>query len=282
LCNIIIFWFSVVELIAVLNSELGNLTIWKIVILVDWEELQLGTSGGASDKWHWELVVFTIVVSGDWLEEIVVEEVLGAMVSRVGVDLVGNTLGGGETDVLTIDLFRLVETEVVEVIELLGSPGGVSEGSISSVIEPLLVWIILDEVFEVSELEFTIIGLQVGSGKNQWVSLVIRLLPEEIHAGVISHGGGFWLSIIVSEYWGSVAIFDSELEIDVRVKWDWLTTNWWPGEGTTPGVVRWAWKLGNISLLELGNCKIEALPDFGLTDSEGLWSTILFGGGVGD
>jgi hypothetical protein len=229
--------FSVNGKVAVLKSELGDLTVWKIVILVNWEELQLGTSFGVTEKWNRELVVLTIVVSGNGLESIIVEEVFASINSTKSG---GETLCGGEGDVLAIDLFSLVETEIVEVFKLLPAPCGISERSISSVVEPLLVWIIHDEVLEVGELEFTVLSLHVGSGKNQWVSLVIRLLPEEIHAGFVSHGGGHWLSIIVNECWGSVAIFDGELEIDVRVKWDWLSANCWPGVGTTPGEVRWA------------------------------------------
>jgi hypothetical protein len=68
--------------------------------------------------------------------------------------MVASSRCGCEADVPAIFMLNITRTEIVGVIKLLGSPGGIFEGSICSVIVPLLVWITLDEVLEDGELEF--------------------------------------------------------------------------------------------------------------------------------
>jgi hypothetical protein len=69
----------------------------------------------------------------------------------------------------------------------------------------------------------------------------------------------------LNEFWGSSALENFDFEINIRVKWDWLSTNWWPGESITISEERWAVKSGNITLVELSKSKIPAFENLMVT-----------------
>jgi len=79
------------------------------------------------------------------------------------------------------------------------------------------------------------------AGNDHWSILCLSSLRVKIHASSWLHSGGFWLTVMggLSEVilWSSVAFNDLKLEVDIRAKWDWLTTNWSPGECSTISVV---------------------------------------------
>lgn len=62
-------------------------------------------------------------------------------------------------------------------------------------------------------------------------------LEMKVHASSWLHGGSMWLVNLSSELWYSVAINYFNIELNIRVKWDWLSTEWGLGESTTVGVV---------------------------------------------
>ena len=95
-------------------------------------------------------------------------------------------------------------------------------------------------------------------GQNHIVSRGVGLFKMEPHASVWLHGGGNWLLVVFSEFWGSVAFNDLNIKVDIRVEWDWLSSNWCPGTGSTPSVVRWAGKSGLRTLLELWHGEVPA------------------------
>jgi hypothetical protein len=76
---------------------------------------------------------------------------------------------------------------------------------------------------------------------NELSSLLIGSARVKIHASTWLHGGGDRLSVFVLlshvGLWESVAFNNLEVELDVRAKWDWLSSNWSPGEGSTISIV---------------------------------------------
>jgi len=59
--------------------------------------------------------------------------------------------------------------------------------------------------------------------KDHWVSSAIGFLKMEPHAFSWLHSGGYWLFVQFSEVWGSVALNDFNIEVNVSVKRDWLS-----------------------------------------------------------
>lgn len=104
----------------------------------------------------------------------------------------------------------------------------------------------------------------------------------EVHAGSWLHGGGDWLSEVLDSIWDLVAFNNINIEINIRVEGDWLSTNTWPGVGITVGKVVWAVDLSSVSLSKLEESEIPALEDLGGTESEDLWSSITLVVGVGN
>ena len=102
----------------------------------------------------------------------------------------------------------------------------------------------------------------------------------EPHALSRLHGSSHWLWWLLNEFWGSTTFKNLDLEVNVGVKWDWFTSNWWPGESVTISEIWWAVKSGNISLVELGKSKIPALENLVISKSESLWSLVTLHLGV--
>jgi len=84
----------------------------------------------------------------------------------------------------------------------------------------------------------------------------------------------------LNEFWGSTTFKNVNLEINIRVEWDWFTSNWWPGESISISEEGWAIKGTNITLMELGKSKIPAFENLVVTKSESLWSLVTFHLGV--
>jgi len=59
----------------------------------------------------------------------------------------------------------------------------------------------------------------------------------EVHASAWLHGGGNWLSNLLSEFWDSVTLNNLNIEINIGSERDWLSSNWSPGESGTINVV---------------------------------------------
>lgn len=102
----------------------------------------------------------------------------------------------------------------------------------------------------------------------------------EVHADTWLHGGGDWLGEIGGSVWDLVAFLDSEIEVNIGVKWDWLSTNTWPGVGITVSKVIWAMNLSIGTLGELTNSQFEALEGLMGTEGENEVSSITLVSGI--
>lgn len=149
---------------------------------------------------------------------------------------------------------------------------GLVEDLLGSLIkEPVLGFILEDLLLnEDIEWRWTI----VDSGEDEIVLDILTGERVEVHAHIWLHGGGHWLGEESGSLWHLVALLDGDIEIDVRVEWDWLSTNWGPGEGVAVGKVVWAVEEGSGSLGQLWDGEIPTFPDLGGTKGENLSSSI--------
>lgn len=142
----------------------------------------------------------------------------------------------------------------------------------------LLVHVLLDPFIEVAWNSWEVVeswlvdSVLILTGDDQWSTLLLGSLGVDIHASAWLHSGRQWLLLVVDELWNSVAFNNFDVEIHIGVEWDWLATNWSPGEGTTIGIVGWAVKMSLGTLMELSESKIPAAEHFVCTEGEGLWS----------
>lgn len=123
--------------------------------------------------------------------------------------------------------------------------------------EELLVLVINNKFLKTAAGLFTV--------QNKRGGLMSRLLVVQVEAVVRLHGSE--LGLLATSSPGktvrdSVAIFDVDIEVNIRVQWDRLTSERRLSEGITPSVVSWAGKSSLGSLLELLEGKIPALEDF--------------------
>ena len=146
----------------------------------------------------------------------------------------------------------------------------------------LLMLVLLDPFIEVAWYSWEVVeswlvdSVLIFAGNDQWSTLLLSGLRVDVHASTWLHSGGHWLLLVFGELWNSVAFDNLDIEINIGVEWDWLTTNWSPGEGTTVGIVRWAIKMSLGTLMELSESKIPAVEDFSSTEGEGLWPASWF------
>jgi hypothetical protein len=100
---------------------------------------------------------------------------------------------------------------------------------------------------------------------------MLRLLVVEVEAVVRLHGGEFRLVSSGSpgkRIGDSVAIFNIEIEMNIRVKRNWLTSERRLSESITPSVVSRASNSSLSTLLELRNSEIPTFEYFTSTKVE--------------
>lgn len=142
----------------------------------------------------------------------------------------------------------------------------------------LLMLVLLDPFIEVAWHSWEVVeswlvdSVLILAGDNQWGTLFLSGFGVEVHASAWLHSSGHWLFFELGEIWDSVALNNLDVEINIGVEWDWLATNWGPGEGTTVDIVRWAVKMSLGTLVELSDSKIPTVEDLSSTEGEGLWS----------
>jgi len=137
--------------------------------------------------------------------------------------------------------------------------------------EPVLGFILKNLLFnENVEWSWTIIN----SGENEIVLNIFTGEHVEVHADTWLHGGSDWLGEEFSSIWHLVTLSNGDIEINIRVEWDWLSTNWSPGVSITVGKVVWAVEEGSSSLGQLWDGKIPTFPDLRSSKGEDLWSSI--------
>lgn len=123
--------------------------------------------------------------------------------------------------------------------------------------EELLVLVIDDEFLKTAAGLLTV--------QNKRGGLMSRLLVVQVEAVVRLHSGELGLLSTSSPgktVRDSVAILNVDIEVNIRVQWDRLTSERRLSEGITPSVVSWAGKSSLRSLLELLEGKIPTLPNF--------------------
>lgn len=142
----------------------------------------------------------------------------------------------------------------------------------------LLMHVLLDPFIEVAWDCWEVVeswlvnSVLILAGDNQWSTLLFGGLGVDVHASSWLHSGGHWLFLVLGELWNSVALNNLDVEVNIGVKWDWLTTNWSPGESTAIGIVGWTVKMSLSTLMELSNGEVPAVEHFSSTEGEGLWS----------
>jgi len=118
--------------------------------------------------------------------------------------------------------------------------GSVGEDTGGLVPEPLLGSIVSELMVEINLLGSLFVFV-LGGGKNEIVSSMLLSLREmEVHALSWLHSGGNWLVDLSNSSWGSVALNDLDLEIDVRAKWDWLSSKRSLSVSISPSLEGWA------------------------------------------
>jgi hypothetical protein len=120
----------------------------------------------------------------------------------------------------------------------------------------------------------------IDSGENELVLNIILSKDVEVHAVVWLHGGGNWLGEVSSSLWNLSALTNLDIKVNIRVKWDWLSTNTWPGVGISVSEVIWAVELGLVSLMELTKSQFEALESLRSSKRDNEVSSISLIGGA--
>ena len=77
-----------------------------------------------------------------------------------------------------------------------------------------------------------------------------------------------------SSSWDTVAFFNFSFEVNIRVKWNWLTTNCGPGESITPSHIIRAVQYGFRSLSKFSESNFETSESLTLTKSNGEGETL--------
>jgi len=290
--------------VAVLNSEFSWLTIviWFVIWWGDWSS-EWKPLEESSDLWsfvmwvNWKrkVVVDTVIEGGQLSGLGVVEDVLLNLGIWSLVELVVLVLGSNESGVWSIIHFVSGITELGDMVksltglsvvnefitgEVIVPSNTIMELSGSIIIVPFHLWVILQEVLKLDELEDTGFVWKGWGWDNEIISEWLWFIPMEVHALSRLHGGGHWLWWLLNEFWGSTAFKDLDFEINIRVEWDWLSSNWWPGESISVSIGWWAVKSSNITLVELGESKIPTFEDLVVTKGEGLWSLVTLHLGV--
>jgi hypothetical protein len=119
-------------------------------------------------------------------------------------------------------------------------------------------------------------SILILTGDNQWGTLLLGSDGVKIHASTWLHSGGHWLCNLLGLFWDSVTLNNLNIEINIRTKWDWFSTDWCPLEGSTVNIVGWAIKMGLITLAKLWDSKIPTVEDFSSSKGEGLWLSSVF------
>jgi hypothetical protein len=152
----------------------------------------------------------------------------------------------------------------------------------------LLMLVLLDPFIKVAWHSWEVVeswlvdSILILAGDDQWGTLLLGGIGVEVHASAWLHSSGNWLLLVFGELWNSVAFNNLDVEVNIGVEWDWLATNWSPGEGTTVDKVGWAVKMSLGTLMELSESKIPTVEDFSSTEREGLWSASWLLVGVSD
>lgn len=138
--------------------------------------------------------------------------------------------------------------------------------------EELLVLVVNNEFFETAVGFLTV--------QNERGRFVRRLLVLQVEAVVRLHGCEFRLLSTGSPgetIRNSVAINNIEVEVDIRVERDWLSSERRLGEGIAPSVVSWAGDSSLGSLFELLESKIPAGKNFTSAKVENLREALSLG-----
>ena len=163
-----------------------------------------------------------IMVDGEGVSISGKELVLGSIIES---SLVSRSTSGGK--VKSAISIRPVDSEVWV--------GCVMERSGSNIPIPKLLWLIDNLVLNSENLSSSLV-----SGAENLIHAFVRSSGRvEIESFSWLHGGGVWLIVVVSSWglWVSGALNNLNIENDVRVERNWLTTEWGKGVSTSPGVV---------------------------------------------
>lgn len=243
---------------AVLNSPLGKLVGSLDVVLGEGSDDDVGPLAGLGGS-HLEGKASLV---GD----------LKSLLLIVEEDLVGLVRGNELESVLLTNA------------EALGSGtatvGKRAEEAIAEDVVPELLVLVIPDPF----LETATVFVAVKDERGALV--LLRLSVVHVEANLRLHGGSSRLIATLGPggmlIRGSVALFNAELESNIRVERDGLATEGSLSIGVTPNVVSGADDGSLGTLLELGHGKVPALEDLGLTDVEDLGEALALRLGVRD
>jgi hypothetical protein len=94
-----------------------------------------------------------------------------------------------------------------------------------------------------------------------------------MHASFGLHGGKILNWLGKRSFRSMVALNDLNIEGDITVEWNWLTTKRSLSVGTSVSVVAWAVESSLGSLGELGDCEFPALEYLASSECEYSWHT---------
>jgi hypothetical protein len=164
----------------------------------------------------------------------------------------------------------------------------ISNVSSSLLVVEFLMGVLLNPLIEVAWHSWEVVeswgtdSILIFTSDNQWSTFLLGGDGMEIHASAWLHSGCHWLRNLLGEFWDSIALNNLDIEVHIGSKWDWLTTDWCPGEGSTVSIVGWARKMSLVTLVKLWDSKIPAVEDFSSSEREGLWLASVLSSGAGD
>lgn len=153
----------------------------------------------------------------------------------------------------------------------------VVKGLIGGIIEELLGFVI-ENLFLNKNVKWG--WAIINCGEDELVHNIILSNEMEVHADTWLHGGGNWLGEVGGSFWDLVALLNNNIKVNIRVEWDWLSTNIRPGVGITVSEVVWAVNLSFISLVELTNSELKTFEGLGGSEGEDEVSSVILIGGI--
>jgi len=243
-----------VFVVAVLNSPLG------VLLVIKFSRSMANNRSGNNI-----LPLLNVTVGGNLVELETLLDLKGVLSHLIEES-------GGRSLVSTDELGAIEMEILLAGIKTTGIVVDVLRGLIP---EELLVLVINDELLKTTALILTV--------KDERGGLVLRFHVMEVEAVVGLHSGELGLSASSGPGEGigdSVTVLNVDIEVDIRVKRNGLTSERRLSEGITPSVVSRASKSSLRSLLELRDGEIPTLEYFTSAKVENFAEALTLSGGV--
>jgi len=120
---------------------------------------------------------------------------------------------------------------------------GIFDRLVMLFIGELLVLVLFNPLIKVAWNSWEVVeswlvnSIFILAGDDERRAFLLSGFRVEIHASTCLHGSGHWLLNLLSHVWLMAAFNNFDIEFDIRMLRNGLTTDWSPGEGTTVHVV---------------------------------------------